>query len=116
MKLILAHIGQRHRSDLFDPAFEEYRRRLRVYAPAEAVVFRTEAEMFLSLEKQRARTPVWVTLLESRGKMLSSEDFAAWLRARREAGQRRCCLLSGRRMDGRRRDGNGRKPCFPSVL
>lgn len=87
MKLILAHVAPRTRSDLFEPAVQEYTNRLGAYSTVETAVFRTEQALFAFLAKQRARTPAWVTLLDSRGKGLSSEELAAWLAVRRDAGQ-----------------------------
>lgn len=95
MKLILAHIAQRTRNDLLDPAVKEYLGRIAAYSPVEAMAFRTDAAFFDFVARQRSRTAAWVTLLDSRGRQLSSEEFAAFLGARRDAGQQTMIFAIG---------------------
>ena len=57
--------------------------------------FRTEEALFAFMAKQRARTPAWLVLLDSRGEALSSEGLAAWLGARRDAGQQMIVFAIG---------------------
>ena len=95
MKLILAHIAQRSRSDLFAAARSEYLARLASYSEVETAVYRTEQALFDAVARQRARTPAWLTLLDSRGKSLSSEELAGWLGARRESGQQTMVFAVG---------------------
>ncbi len=47
------------------------------------------------MTRQRARTTAWLVLLDSRGKTLSSEEFAAWLGLRRDAGQQMIVFAVG---------------------
>jgi 23S rRNA (pseudouridine1915-N3)-methyltransferase len=43
--------------------------------------------LFAFVTKQRARTPAWLVLMDSRGEAFSSERLAVWLSERRDAGQ-----------------------------
>jgi 23S rRNA (pseudouridine1915-N3)-methyltransferase len=51
--------------------------------------------LFAFVARQRARTPAWLVLLDSRGQALSSEDFATWLGARRDSGQQMIVFAIG---------------------
>ncbi|HTZ59529.1 MAG TPA: 23S rRNA (pseudouridine(1915)-N(3))-methyltransferase RlmH [Acidobacteriaceae bacterium] len=86
MNLTLAFIAHRSRSDLFDPAIQNYLKRVAPYATIESVPFREEETLFAFVSRSRARTPGWLVLLDSRGSELSSEDFAKWLATRRDSG------------------------------
>jgi 23S rRNA (pseudouridine1915-N3)-methyltransferase len=95
VNLTFAFIAQRTRSDLLGPATSLYLDRLAPYASAEAVPFRSEEALFDFFSRQRARTPTWLVLLDSRGKTLSSEELAAWLGVRRDAGQQTMVFAIG---------------------
>jgi 23S rRNA (pseudouridine1915-N3)-methyltransferase len=45
--------------------------------------------------RQRARTAAWLVLLDRRGEALSSEQFAKWIGARRDAGQQAIVFAVG---------------------
>jgi 23S rRNA (pseudouridine1915-N3)-methyltransferase len=47
------------------------------------------------LDKQQGRTPVMAVLLDSRGRQMSSEVFAAWLGARRDEGTQHVVFAVG---------------------
>lgn len=95
MKLILAHVAERSRNDLFQAARGEYLVRLASYATVETAVFRTEQALLESVTRQRGRTSSWLTLLDIPGKSFSSEEFAAWLGARRDSGQQTMVFAVG---------------------
>ncbi len=87
MHLTLAHIGGRPSSrDGFEALTQAYLERCSAFAHCQAEVFRSEDAMVDWLAKRTGRTPPIVVLLDSRGKTMTSEAFAAWLGARRDAG------------------------------
>jgi 23S rRNA (pseudouridine1915-N3)-methyltransferase len=95
LNLTLAYIAQRTRSDLLGPPTTLYLDRIAPYAGIESVLFRDEESLFAYVTRQRARTPAWLALLDSRGEALSSEELAAWLGARRDSGQQRIVFAIG---------------------
>jgi 23S rRNA (pseudouridine1915-N3)-methyltransferase len=88
-------VAQRTRSDLLGPATNFYLERIAPYAGIEAKPFRDEEALFAFVARQRARTPAWLVLLDSRGEAWSSEELARWLRARRDSGQQMIVLAIG---------------------
>jgi 23S rRNA (pseudouridine1915-N3)-methyltransferase len=70
-------------------------KRIAPFAKIEAVAFRDEEALFAFVTRQRARTPAWLVLLDSRGEALSSKELAALLRARRDAGQQTIVFAIG---------------------
>jgi len=88
-------VGQRTRGDLLGPATDLYLSRIAPYAAIELAGFRSEEALFASLVKQRARTPAWLVLLDSRGQTFSSEELARWLGTRRDAGQQNILFAVG---------------------
>jgi 23S rRNA (pseudouridine1915-N3)-methyltransferase len=101
MKLTLAHIGARAGAkDPFDVLTAVYLERCSALArcPAEAFrteAFRTEEALLGWLERQEGRTPVVAVLLDSRGRQMSSEAFAAWLGAKRDEGAQQMVFAIG---------------------
>lgn len=69
--------------------------RISPYAGVEAVAFRNEEALFAFVTRQRARTPAWLVLLDSRGEALSSEALSKWLGTRRDAGQQTIVFAIG---------------------
>jgi 23S rRNA (pseudouridine1915-N3)-methyltransferase len=64
------------------------------------VAFRDEEALFAFVARQRARTPAWLVLLDSRGEALSSEELApGWAPAGIQASRRLFSPL-GRRAAG----------------
>ena len=70
-------------------------RRIAPFAKIEAVAFRDEEALFAFVTRQRARTPAWLVLLDSRGEAISSEELATLLRTRRDAGQQTIVFAIG---------------------
>lgn len=95
MKLIIASITGRARSEHFDELVSGYVSRTAAYAPVETAIFRTGKAFFDSLEKQRARTPAALVLLDTRGRRFSSEELAAWLGRQRDEGRQRLVFAVG---------------------
>lgn len=96
MNLTLAHIGARPAAkDEFDALTALYLRRCSKYARCNAESFRTEKALLDWLDKQQGRTPVVAVLLDSRGRQMTSEDFAAWLGARRDQGMQQIIFAVG---------------------
>jgi 23S rRNA (pseudouridine1915-N3)-methyltransferase len=56
------------------------------FADAESAVYRSEDAFFDSLTRAKKGGAQVLVLLDSRGKQMGSEEFAAWLGARRDAG------------------------------
>lgn len=87
MQVTLAHIGERVAAkDGFEPLVQRYLERSGALARCATEGFRTEKALLEWLERQQGRTPAAVVLLDSRGRQMSSEAFAAWLGARRDDG------------------------------
>jgi 23S rRNA (pseudouridine1915-N3)-methyltransferase len=96
MQLTLAHIGARISSkDGFDALTTVYLDRCSVFAKATAASFKTEAALLEWLDRQQGRTPAIPVLLDSRGRQLTSEAFAAWLGARRDEGAQHIVFAVG---------------------
>src|ERR1039458_1810511 len=96
MNLTLAHIGARTGSkDEFDALTAVYLERCSGFARCKAEAFRTEEALLDWLERQQGRTPVVAVLLDSRGRQMSSEAFAAWLGAKRDEGTQHIVFAVG---------------------
>ena len=95
LNLTLAYVAQRTRSDLLGPATSSYLERIAPYAGIEAMAFRDEEALFAFVARQRARTPAWLVLLDSRGEAFSSQELAKWLGARRDSGQQSIVFAIG---------------------
>jgi 23S rRNA (pseudouridine1915-N3)-methyltransferase len=95
VKLILAAVGHRHRNSLLDPVSQDYLGRLERYTPAGAASFPNETALFEFVARQNARTSAWLVLVDSRGTGQSSEEFAQWLAAHRDAGRQTMILAVG---------------------
>lgn len=54
-----------------------------------------ESALFEALDREQARTPTHLVLLDARGKLLSSEAFAAHLGRLRDTGTQRILLAIG---------------------
>jgi 23S rRNA (pseudouridine1915-N3)-methyltransferase len=87
MNLTLAHIGSRAAAkDGFAALTQVYLERCSAFAHCQTEAFRSEDAMADWLAKRLGRTPPIVVLLDSRGRTMTSEAFAAWLGARRDGG------------------------------
>jgi 23S rRNA (pseudouridine1915-N3)-methyltransferase len=110
MNVTLAHIGARPGSkDEVDAMTAVYLGRCSPFARCQTEAFRTEEAMLEWLKRLDGRTPAFAVLLDSRGKQLSSEAFAAWMGARRDDGTQQIVFAigpaSGWSEDARKRAG-----------
>ena len=96
MNLTLAHVGARlGAKDPFEALTAVYLGRCSAFAHCKAEAFRTEEALLDWLERQQGRTPVVAVLLDSRGKQMTSEVFAAWLGTRRDEGTQHIVFAIG---------------------
>lgn len=98
MKITLASVvARRSRSKVegIDPMVAEYIQRSTRFAPAEAVQFESEAALLASSERQPGRPAALLVLLDPRGKLLTSEEFAGYLGKQRDEGAQRMILAIG---------------------
>jgi 23S rRNA (pseudouridine1915-N3)-methyltransferase len=96
MNLTLAHIGARPAAkDEFEVLTALYLGRCSSFARCNTEAFRTEITFMNWLDRQQGRTPVVAVLLDSRGRQMSSEIFAAWLGARRDEGTQHVVFAVG---------------------
>src|SRR5271165_1194984 len=87
MDLTLAHIGAQPGSkDGFDVLTRVYLERCSAFARCQGQAFRTEDALIDWFVRRKGRTQPVVVLLDSRGRSMTSESFAAWLGARRDDG------------------------------
>jgi 23S rRNA (pseudouridine1915-N3)-methyltransferase len=95
MQITLAHIGGRGAKGQFELAIQNYLEQSSALSRCQAESFRSE-DVFLGwLDKQQGRTPVVAVLLDSRGRQMSSEAFAAWIAARRDEGSQHVVFAIG---------------------
>lgn len=96
MKITLAHVGGHTGSkDSFEHEVKEYLDRCSGFARCETAKFRSEAALLQALARPRGRSPAVVVLLDSQGRQMTSEAFAAWLGARRVEGAREIMFAIG---------------------
>jgi 23S rRNA (pseudouridine1915-N3)-methyltransferase len=103
MRVVLAAVSSRAgKSKLpgVDAMVEEYLGRLSDGAgrwlQAESRVFASEAALLTAAgSKSQGKAPAVLALLDSRGRQMSSEEFAAWLGQRRDAGVPQVWLAVG---------------------
>ena len=96
MRLTLAHIAARSATgDEFDRLTIRYLERIEAYYPCKASSFRSEEALFESTDRRSGRTPTLVVLLDSSGRQMSSEAFAAWLAQRRDQGAQHIVFAVG---------------------
>jgi 23S rRNA (pseudouridine1915-N3)-methyltransferase len=96
MQITLAHIAPRvgSKGD-FESAIQTYLERSLAIGRCRAEGFRSEQAFVEWLDKQQGRTPAIAVLLDSRGKQMSSESFAAWIGARRDEGSQHLVFAIG---------------------
>jgi 23S rRNA (pseudouridine1915-N3)-methyltransferase len=96
MNLTLAHIGARPSAkDEFNALTAMYLGRCAAFAHCQAEAFRSEETFLEWMGRQQGRTPLIAVLLDSRGKQMSSEVFAAWLGTRRDEGAQHIVFAIG---------------------
>jgi len=96
MQITLAHIGARAGSKGdFEPMVQNYLERSSALSRCRTEGFRTEESFLDFLDKQQGRTPAVAVMLDSRGRQMSSEAFAAWLGTRRDEGSQHVVIAIG---------------------
>lgn len=96
MQITLAHIGPKSGSKAeFESAIQDYLERSSTMGRCRTEGFRSEQAFIEWLEKQQGRTAAIAVLLDSRGKQMSSESFAAWIGARRDEGSQHLVFAVG---------------------
>jgi 23S rRNA (pseudouridine1915-N3)-methyltransferase len=98
MKITLAAIlprRSRSKSDAFETLIADYVTRAARYTPTESQLFDTEPAFLTWLAAQPGRAAPVAILLDSRGKQLSSQEFASLLAAHRDQGTQRLVLAIG---------------------
>ena len=86
---------KRTHSDAAGNLFSDYLDRLNHYTPADALIFSSEYDILTWLDRQAARTPAYLVLLDSRGKQLSSEELAQTIGRLRNSGSQRLVFAVG---------------------
>jgi len=99
MLLTLAHIGPKATKSgdkaHYDSLTRLYLDRVAPFYPIQTEAFPTEVAFLAWLQKSRSRTPILPILLDSRGRQLSSSEFAHWLGARRDQGTQHLVFAIG---------------------
>jgi len=96
MQISLAHIGARPSSkDPFDGLASMYLERCAAHARCQAESFRSEDALFESIDRQQRRAPAIIVLLDSRGRQMTSENFAEWLGRQRDNGAQQIVFAIG---------------------
>jgi len=98
MKITLAAIvprRNRSKGDAFEALIGDYAKRAERYIPTDSLLFESEPEFLSWLSAQPGRVTPYAALLDSRGKQLSSEEFAGIIGNHRDQGTQRLVLAIG---------------------
>lgn len=98
MKITFAAVlprRSRSKSEATDRLLADYIERASHYIPCESVTFDSEAALLESLDRQTGRAPAYAVLLDSRGTLLTSEEFASRIGRLRDEGTQRLVLAIG---------------------
>lgn len=96
MQVTVVYVGARPSSkNAFDALTQVYVDRCAAFARCSTEAFRSEEAVLEWLDRQHGRTPVVAVLLDSRGRQMDSEGFAAWLGARRDEGAQHVVFAIG---------------------
>ena len=100
MRITIASIAGRTASksrtgDGFESQVGAYLERCAAFASCQSEAFATEAALLNWLSRQQGRTTAFAILLDSRGRPMTSEAFAAWLGARRDEGAQHLVFCVG---------------------
>jgi 23S rRNA (pseudouridine1915-N3)-methyltransferase len=98
MKIIQTAVMTERSGGKAEPAgslIADYVTRASRYVPCETQLFASEAAFLAWLDRQTARTPAHLVLLDSRGKQLSSEDLADSIARLRDSGTQRLVFAIG---------------------
>jgi 23S rRNA (pseudouridine1915-N3)-methyltransferase len=95
VKITVASVAVRGRSERFDRLAAEYLERLQAYVEADAHVFRSSEALFEWAQRLKTRMAPVLVLLDERGKQLSTNKLTDWLRQKRDEGQQRLVFAVG---------------------
>jgi 23S rRNA (pseudouridine1915-N3)-methyltransferase len=96
MQITLAHIGSRAAAkDGFEALVQLYLGRCAAFARCQGEAFRSEDAFLEWLNRQQGRTPASAILLDSRGRQMASEPFAAWIGRQRDEGAQHMVFAIG---------------------
>jgi 23S rRNA (pseudouridine1915-N3)-methyltransferase len=96
MQLTLTHVGARiGAKDGFETLTQSYLDRLAPLGRVQTEAFRTEEAVLEWLSRQQGRTSAVAVLLDSRGRQMTSEAFAAWMGSRRDEGAQHLVFAIG---------------------
>lgn len=96
MDLALCHIGPRFGSkDPLEGPTQMYLERCSGFARCESFALRDETALWEWAAKRQGRTQPVLVLLDSRGRTMTSEGFAAWVGARRDEGAQQLVFAVG---------------------
>ena len=95
MRLTIASIAGRARSEHCDALVAEYVKRTSAFLPMATEAFRTTEAFFEMLARQRSPLAGTLVMLDSCGRQFSSEDLARWLCRQRDGGRQRIIFAIG---------------------
>lgn len=96
MQITLAHVGSRAGSkDAYGGPIRAYLKQCAGVARCEEEAFKNEKALIEWLARLRGRTEAVSFLLDEHGPQMTSEELAAWLRARREEGAQHVVFAVG---------------------
>jgi 23S rRNA (pseudouridine1915-N3)-methyltransferase len=98
MKLTLAAVLPRAaagKSEPFDRLAADYIKRATRYLPTESVLYDSEAALLEAATRAPNRPAAHLILLDSTGKLLTSDEFAAYLGRQRDTSTKRLLLAIG---------------------
>lgn len=98
MKIVLAAILPRRartKAEGTDRLLADYIERAARYTPCVSMLFDSESSLLEWVDRQPGRAPAYAVLLDSRGKMFSSEDFAVQISRLRDSGTQNLVFAVG---------------------
>ena len=98
MKINLAAIIPRRartKAEATDRLLADYIERASRYTPCSSQLFDSELLLLEWLQRQSGRAPAYAVLLDSRGRVFSSEDFAAQISRLRDSGTQNLVFAVG---------------------
>lgn len=98
MKITLAAIvprRNRSKADAFETLIADYVKRATRYIATDSQLFESEAELVTWLSAQSGRVAPYAILLDSRGKLLTSDEIATTVGTHRDQGTQRLVLAIG---------------------
>ena len=94
MRLTLSAVTSRRKNRFFEDALKDFISRLGHYGTVEVIQFGDESSLATAIRKT-LRAPLKLILLDSRGKLLSSEQLAAWIGHERDTGTQHLIFAIG---------------------